>query len=168
MITEWNDLGKEIGSIKDDNEFGSDQLAEIAFERILGKEWVENSVDHIVSFKLGSELAMNCLRLIRSKAAALYAYDIYKSSSGEAASRAVWLIKHLAHPVSLAWVEEFLNDSNVMEWGIGVLDQLLWTGAIPIDEKVKSMLNVAEGKEQLKWQVQIIREFIEDQNIQSK
>jgi hypothetical protein len=117
MITDWKDLGKQIGSIKDGTEFGSDHLAEIAFEKILGKEWIENTVDHIVSFKSGSELAMNCLRLIRSRAAALYAYDIYKSSSGERASQAVWLIKHLAHPISIAWIEEFLNDPNVMEWG---------------------------------------------------
>src|SRR5687768_441184 len=117
MITDWKELANQIGTLRDDGESGGDEFARIAFEQILGKKWIESTVDHIVSFKRGSELAMNSLRYIRSKQAALYAYDIYKSTSGDRASQAVWLIKHIAHPISLEWVEEFLNDENVMGWG---------------------------------------------------
>jgi hypothetical protein len=64
---------------------------------------------------------------------------VYKTSDGERAEQAVWLIKHLANPISFDWIEEFLNDNNAIHWGIGVLDQLLWTEQIPYDDKAKSL-----------------------------
>jgi hypothetical protein len=160
MLTDWTQLGNQLGSIHRDGESGGNDLAEQAFEEILGQDWIKNTVDHIVSFKSGTELAMNCLQLIRSKQAVEYAYYIYKSSEGDKTARAVWLIKHMAHPISFNWIEEFLNDANVMEWGIGVLDQLLWTEQVPFDEKVKSLLASAESKrsEQLQGQVNFIRD----------
>jgi hypothetical protein len=168
MITDWKELAKQIGSLRDDRESGGDEFAQIAFEQILGQEWIESTVDDIVFFKRGSELAMNCLRYIRSKQAILYAYSIYKSSSGERASRAVWLIKQIAHPISLDWVEDFLNDDNVMGWGIGVLDKLLWEEQIPFDAKIERLLKLADGKEQLKEQVDFIRQYIEERNQNSR
>jgi hypothetical protein len=164
MLTDWTQLGNQLGSIHRDGESGGNDLAEQAFEEILGQDWIKNTVDHIVSFKSGTELAMNCLQLIRSKQAVEYAYYIYKSSEGDKTARAVWLIKHMAHPISFNWIEEFLNDANVMEWGIGVLDQLLWTEQVPFDEQAKSLLEIAEskGNGQLQGQVDFIREYIQE------
>src|SRR5829696_1781359 len=113
MITNWKELAKQIGSLHENGERGGDDFAQMAFEQIFGRDWIENTVEHIVSFKPGSEVAMNCLRLLRLKQAVLYAYEIYKSSSGERAAQAVWLIEHIAHPVSFDWIEEFLKDENV-------------------------------------------------------
>ncbi len=107
MLTNWTQLGRQLGSIRDDGESGSDELAEIAFEEILGQEWIENTVEQIVAFKQGRELAMNCLRLIKSKQAVEYAYQVYRNSHGDRAAQAVWLIKQIAHPISFGWVEEF-------------------------------------------------------------
>jgi len=42
------------------------------------------------------------------------------------ASMAVWLIKHIAYPTTIAWVPALLADPNVAGWGVGLLDQLLW------------------------------------------
>ena len=71
------------------------------------------------------------------------AYEIYGSSNGERARAAVWLIKHLAHPKSFSWIEIFLNDENVRDWGLGLLDQLLWTERINYSSDVEKLLVVA-------------------------
>ncbi len=109
--------------------------------------------------KKGSELAMNCLRLIHSKKAAIFSYEMYKKSANKDRSdRAVWLIKQLSHPISLTWIEEFLNDDNVSHWGIGVLDQLLWGEFIRYDDHAKALLEKAEKISP--DQVQFIRGYL--------
>ncbi len=109
---------------------------------------------------------MSCLRYLHSTKATRYAYKIYKSSEGERANQAVWLIKHLANPISFNWIEEFLNDKNVIPWGLGVLDQLLWEERIPYDEKTKLLLELADKNShgQLKEQTDFIRQYACEQN----
>ena len=167
MTTDWTKLAKELSSLHDDgSESGGDSFAQKAFDEILGDDWIENTVEHIISFKRGRELAMNCLRYLHSTKATNYAYQVYKTSDGERAEQAVWLIKHLANPISIDWLEEFLNDKNVINWGIGVLDQLLWTEQIPFDDKAKSLLELANtnSNRQLKEQTDFIRKYIEERN----
>jgi hypothetical protein len=91
---------------------------------------------------------------------------VYKSADGERADRAVWLIKHIASPISFDWIEEFLNDQNVIHHGLGLLDQLLWTKQIPYDNKTKSLLELAETNSngKLKDQTDIIRQSLEERN----
>ncbi len=172
MITDWKELGEKVGSISDDGESGSSVYASIALEDILGQEWIESTVEHIVTlkFKLGQELALNCLKLIHSQKAVLYAYDIYKSSNEQRAAQAVWLIKQIAHSISFGWIEEFLNDDNVKGWGIGVLDKLLWEEQIQYDNKVEHLLQLAEGKgnEDLQGQVDFIREYLRQRENNSR
>lgn len=167
MTTDWTQLARQLGSLRDNgSENGGDSFAQQAFDNILGDEWIESTVEHIISFKSGRELAMNCLSYLRSTKAANYAYHIYKISNGERADQAVWLIKHLANPISFNWIEEFLNDQNVIHWGIGVLDQLLWTEQIPYDDKAKSLLELADKNSngQLKEQTDLIRHSIGKRN----
>jgi len=144
MVTDWKKLATQLGSLHDSGESGGDSFAQQAFDEIFDDEWIESTVEYIVAFKPGEELAMNCLRYLHSAKATKYAYNIYKLSDGERADRAVWLIKHLANPISFQWIEEFLNDSNVIHWGIGVLDQLLWTEQLPFDDKAKALLELAD------------------------
>ncbi|MFL5742603.1 MAG: hypothetical protein ACJ75B_20435 [Flavisolibacter sp.] len=167
MTTDWTRLAKQIGSFRDDgSESGGDSFAQQAFDEIFGDEWIESTVEHIISFKGGRELAMNCLRYLHSTKAAKYAYHVYKTSDGERAGQAVWLIKHLANPIAFDWVEEFLQDENVIHWGIGVLDELLWTEQIPYDDKAKSLLDLAERSSngQLKEQADFIRQYLLERN----
>jgi hypothetical protein len=100
-------------------------------EELFGDEWIKETVEYIISFKSGSEVALNCLQVIHSQKAVLYAFEIYRSSNNERANRAVWFIKQIAHPISFQWIQEFLNDENVIGPGLGVSDQLLWTEQIP-------------------------------------
>jgi hypothetical protein len=167
MITDWKKLAYQLGALHDDDsENGNDTLAQQAFDEILGDEWIRSTVEHIISFKQGRELAMNCLSYLHSTKATYYAYQVYKTSNGERAEQAVWLIKHLVNPISFDWIEEFLNDTTIMHLGIGVLDQLLWTEQIPFNEKASSLLDLADRKsnEMLKEQTDFIRKYVEERN----
>lgn len=166
MVTDWSELATQLRSLHENGESGGDDYAQKAFDEILGDEWVESTVEYIVSFKRGQELAMNCLCYLQSLKATKYAYQIYKSSEGERADRAVWLIKHLGNPISFEWIEEFLNDNNVIHWGIGVLDQLLWTQQIPYDDKAKALLDLADKNSngQSKGNTDYIRQYVEERN----
>ena len=167
MITNWERLAKQLGSLLDDgSEVGGSDFAQQTFDEILGDEWIEDAVEHIVSNKRGGELAMNCLRLIHSTKATTYAYRVYKTSNGVRAAQAVWLIKQLANPISLDWVEEFLDDKNAINWGVGVLDQLLWCEQIKYDNRVKSLLELADKNSngELREYTDFIRQFMDERN----
>lgn len=154
MISDWEDIGLKVGSLTPDKsvESGSSQLGQRALEELLRDQWVKGTVDFIIEAKRGGELAMNCLRLIKSEKAVRCAYNLYKNSTNERVVEAVWLIKHLAHPTSFEWVEEFIRDDNVITWGIGLLDQLLWTEEIDYNThkvKVDYLLGLAISKSKI-------------------
>ena len=169
MKSDWEKIGEIVGSLDGNKniELGGNDLAKKAIEEILGEEWIKTTVDHIVQVKRGSELAMNCLRLLESEKATIYAYDIYKNSNGEKASEAVWLIKQIANHISFKWIEEFLNDPNVMTLGFGLLDQLLWTENIFYNdnkEKVDSLFRLAlkNSNNQLQVDVDFVKKYLSD------
>jgi hypothetical protein len=166
MTIDWEQLATQLGLLHESGERGGNSYAQQAFDEILGDEWIESTVEYILSFKRGRELAMNCLSHIHSTKATKYAYTIYKNSDGERGIDAVWLIKHLANRISFSWVEEFLNDPNVIHWGVGVLDQLLWTEQISFDNKAKSLLELADKNSngKLKEQTDFIRQYMNERN----
>ena len=171
MKSNWENIGLKVGSLDGNKqiELGGNDLAKKAFEEILGEEWIQTSVDHIVQVKRGSELAMNCLRLLESEKASNYAYEIYKNSDGELASEAVWLLKQIANPIGFDWVEEFLKDPNVMVWGFGLLDQLLWTEKIIYyenKEKVEFLFRLAlkNSNNQLKKDVEFVKKYLNERD----
>lgn len=76
MITNWNELAMQLGSLHYSGESGGDSFAQQAFDEILGDEWIESTVEYIIAFKPGQELAMNCLRYLHSTKATMYAYHV--------------------------------------------------------------------------------------------
>lgn len=165
MSIDWTGLAREVGSLQETDERGGTFFAELALESILGEENIRNAVNHILEFRPGSELAMNVLRHITSLKAIEMAYLAYKTSEGERAAQAVWLIKHIAHPQSQAWIREFLLDDNVAVWGIGLLDQLLWSWRIE-PETVEDLLVMAENHqiENVREQAAFIRGYLKGRN----
>lgn len=165
MNTDWAELGKKIGSMKDGHigETADDAVARKVMEELFGEAWIVKTVDYAISWQPGRELAMNCLRLLKSPRAAQYAYEVYKRSEGEKAIQAVWLIKQLCHPMALDWVGEFLDDKNVAETGIGVLDQLVWNNEVKDDDRIEQLLNKADTVYGgiLKPKANFIREYIQ-------
>jgi len=147
MQLNWEDLARQVGSLSADGELGErggTHFAELALERILGEAVIRDTVAHILEYEPGSELAMNVLQHITSWVATEIAYQEYKSSTGERAARAAWLIRHIAHPQSVEWIREFLLDDNVATLGMALPDQLLWSQRIEPDT-VEDLLRLAEG-----------------------
>jgi hypothetical protein len=170
MNTDWTKIGTEIGSITKNSDCGGTEYAKLAIENIFGEKWIKETVEKAISTESGAELAMSCLSHISSELANNYAYSIYQSDPNpERKNMAVWLIKHLAVKKSYNWIEEFLNDKNVIGWGIGVLDQLLWTEKIDYeDEKIKVdyLLNLAitNSNGELKENVDFINEYLNERD----
>jgi hypothetical protein len=168
MTIDWTQLARDVGSLRADGESGGTEYAQRALEQILGEENLQGAVDLVLAYGPGSELAMNVLRHIRSRRATEMAYEAYRSTSGEQASAAVWLIKHIAHPCAIPWIAEFLRDPNVSGWGIGVLDQLLWNRRVE-PEEVEALLTEAErhASENVREQAAFIRGYLADRGGQN-
>ena len=170
MNTDWIKIGTEIGSITENSDCGGTEYAKLAIENIFGEKWIKETVEKAISNEPGAELAMSCLSHISSEIATNYCYLIYQSDPNpERKNMAVWLIKHLAVKKSYDWIEEFINDKNVIGWGIGVLDQLLWTKKIDYeDEKIKVdyLLNLAieNSNGELKENVDFINEYLNERD----
>ncbi len=162
MSIDWLKLARDVGSLRDDGESGGTRFAQVALESILGEANIRNAVDLILASPPGNELAMNVLQHIMSWQATEMAYEAYKTSTGARAEQAVWLIKHIAHPQAQAWIEEFLLDDQVAGWGVGVLDQLLWTGRVE-PEAVENLLVLAEQHHiaNVREQAAFIRSYLE-------
>jgi len=173
MNIDWEKIGLAVGSIHPEDklstESGGTHMAWKAVELILGEETIHQMVKFILDVPpgtgKGSEIAMQILKLIHSEVAAKEAYRIYKNSSGQLKADAVYLIKHIASPASLPWVEEFLQDKDVAVWGIGVLDQLLWGNLIE-PEAAKALLKMAESHtiENVREQTEFIREYLKNRD----
>lgn len=158
MPTDWTQLARDVGSLDDSGEHGGDAYARAALERLID---VDGAVALVLDARPGSELAMNVLRYIRSERAVRMAYDAYRASSGQRASTAVWLMKHIAHPCSLPWIAELLRDDNVVGWAVGLLDQLLWCERVELAD-VEALVMQAEqhANENVRQQAAFIRSYL--------
>ncbi|WP_411766065.1 hypothetical protein [Winogradskyella sp. A3E31] len=165
MNKHWDEISKSIKENK--QHLTADRQSQYAIEAFLGKLWIENTVDYIIQLKPEWNLAVNSLRILESEHATDYAYSIYNNSKDKDDCRlAVLIIKDIAHPKSLYWVEEFLNDENVADFGLGVLDQLLFREKIETSQLTKSLLNIALEKwdGRLKENVEFIKGYLLDKS----
>ncbi|MGZ0016942.1 hypothetical protein [Yeosuana sp. AK3] len=161
MDKDWSQISELIA--KSNSKLTHDGKSKFALELFLEKSWIKSTVDYIIQLKPEWNLALNCLRILESEYATDYAYQIYKNSTDKNDCRiAVLVIKDIAHPKSIDWISEFLNDKNVADFGLGILDQLLWTEKIESNEMTESLLNLATDKwnGELKEKVEFIREYL--------
>lgn len=74
------------------------------------------------------------------------------------------MLKVAADKRALKWVKEFLNDPDqeIQSWGLGVLDQLLWSDLVYEDGK--EMLEYAESLniEHLKEHIKFVKDYLSD------
>jgi len=161
---DWAALANEIGSTNSAEERGGHDYAQRALEIIIGESNIRSAVSVIIDWKPGSGLARSVLRYIHSTIALEAAYHEYKFGERENAASAVGLIKDICHPQSLNWVEEFLLDDDIAIWGIGVLDQLIWSHVvIPEEPSVARLLAMAESHhdENVRRATTFIRDYLE-------
>jgi hypothetical protein len=98
----WPQLARNVGSNVDNRTVrGGTRFAQAALETILGPRNIRTAVELALDEDPSAELIMNVLMHLRSDTATQLGYEAYRSSTGRRATRAVWLIKHIAHPVGL-------------------------------------------------------------------
>ena len=74
-----------------------------------------------------------------------------KSTRKDTSELAVFVIMEIAHPKSIKWVEEFLHQEHTAEFGLNLLDNLLWFEKISPNKETERLLNIATKK--LKWRL---------------
>jgi hypothetical protein len=168
MTINWNEIDLRLTEELKIQSNGT-YRAKKALEMILGDELIKQTVEKAITIDdNSSELAMNCLSHISSLKAAEIAYGIYKNDEiKDRKIMSVWLIKQLAVKESYQWIEEFINDENVIGWGIGVLDQLLWCEVIDYDEERERIdflleLTLSNSNNELKDNVDFIKNYLNE------
>jgi hypothetical protein len=161
---DWKALAKKLGTLRADGEQGSSDDGRRALEILLGEDRLRETVDYYVRFKDGSELARAMLSVVRPWSAMRRCYEIYKTSGdAEVRQAAVELLRVIADRRALRWVDEFLRDADeaIRGWGVGVLDQLLWSGLVQVEEG-EDLLGQAErsSDEHVRERAAKIREYL--------
>ena len=155
---DWHKLSAELGLLRADGETGGSDDARRALELIIGEDALRASVDHYIAYRRGYELARSVLWQLRPWSAMRYCYEIFKGPQKLTVRRAaVELLRVVADRRALPWIPEFLEDSDadIQSWGIGVLDQLLFSELI-WPEEAEELIKMAE-----RHQNQLVREGAE-------
>lgn len=141
---DWNALAGAIGA---DPDSGGDRIARRAIAHLLGDEALRRAVDWYVDGRPAAEHARSVLRLLHAPAARDRCVEIYRGDpDAERRRTAVELLRVVATGEDLPLVGEFLADADagVRNWGIGMLDQLLFSGLADRDD-AEPYLRTAEG-----------------------
>jgi hypothetical protein len=146
---DWENLATRLGLLtKDGGHCGSDD-ARRALELIVGEEALRASVDYYIAARPGSELARFVLWQLQPWSAMSYCYEIFRGQSAiETRRMAVELVRVVADRRALPWILEFLEDqdADIQSWGVGVLDQMLWSQRVE-PEEAEDLLKKAESHE---------------------
>jgi hypothetical protein len=168
MTTEidWEKLATTLELITENGEQGSSEAARRALELLIGEDAMRSSVDYYIAGRPGAELARSVLWQLHPWSAMQYCYEIFKGPrSLEDRRMAVELIRVVADHRAIAWVKEFLQDkdTHIQVWGVGVLDQLLWSRLIEAEE-AEDLLRMAERhkNEAVRERAEFIRRFLAD------
>lgn len=120
-----------------DRNSGGDHIARRAIAHLLGDEALRRSVDWYVDGRPAAEHARSVLWLLHPPAARDRCVEIYRDDPDvERRRMAVELLRVVATGEDLPLVGEFLADpdASVQNWGIGMLDQLVWSRLVDPDE----------------------------------
>lgn len=134
---DWTALARQLELLNGGSERYSTDHAREALEIVIGEPAIRATVDHHITRAPGSALAMTVLQLLRPWTAMAYCHEIWRSSRPiEERRSAVQLLRMVADHRALNWVGGFLDDGDgaIQCWGIGVLDQLLWSGLVPAED----------------------------------
>jgi len=165
----WHDLAKQLGALQDSRESGSDDYARRALEILIGEEHLKGAVDSYVTHAPGSELVRSVLHVLHSWVAMQHCYELYQSADNiEVRRSAVELLRVVADRRALVWVGNFLSDADVeiQAWGIGVVDQIGFSGLISFEE-CEELLKIADnhGNPYVRERAQDIRRMFQSRRL---
>jgi len=130
---DWKSLAHDLGITRDGRRGTTVDDYRRALELLVGEDVIRSGVDYYVAGGDGMDLVAGVLSRIRPRSAMERCYQIFRSEADVHAKRAaIDLMRMVADRPALAWVPEFLSDPDqgVQNWGIEVVEQLLWTGTI--------------------------------------
>ena len=165
-LIDWTALARSLGTLTETGEHGGTNEAQAALIALLGPRQLEHAVDHYVDFRRGCELARSVLWLLRPPAAMEHCMRIYREDPDlERRRAAVELLRVVADARALRWIDDFLSDPDggIQNWGIGVLDQLVYSDLVAHEgPAVEALLVRAEAHESayVREQARFIREMI--------
>jgi hypothetical protein len=162
---DWTALAEQLGVLRNgrDERVGTKD-ARRALETLIGEPAIRATVDDYIAGVPGSELARSVLWLLRPWPAMAYCYEIWQSARGiEDRRTAVELLRVVADQRALSWVNDFLDDQDqgIQSWGVGVLDQLIWSGLVP-PEEAEPPLSKAEAHSNpaVRERAEFIRDYL--------
>jgi len=144
--------------------------AQRALEVIIGEDTLRGAVNYYVSANTGkdthtgSELARSVLWQLRPWSAMCRCYEIFNGTHPvETRRAAIELLRVVADRRTLPWIPEFLRDDDphIQAWGIGVVDQLLFSGLVE-PEEAEEILRTAEqhSNESVRERAELIRGYL--------
>jgi hypothetical protein len=166
MKTDWQELSKKLGVLKNDNsEMYQGINSSQALEEILGDEWLQHALDTFIDGEPGNELAIKTLRFISSTKAAEMAYKIYsdnKDTNQQKASLAIWALSDIRTEKSMDYVEEIIERPEYEAIAVGVLRNLIYDHLHLFEEKrlCKVLDKVSKKYEK---EINPLREFVKNE-----
>ena len=149
MKINWDEIRTALRSEMPDREPSGDAAARRALEIVLGEDALRASVDYYIARGAASELARSVLWQLRPWSAMLRCRELAQLPNDiETRRSAVEFLRVVADRRVLSWISEFLDDDDpgIQNWGIGVLDQLLFSDLVEPDE-AEALLEKAERHE---------------------
>jgi hypothetical protein len=146
MEIDWDGIRVALRSEMPGNDAAGEEAARRALEIALGERTLRDSVDYYVALRPARELVRSVLWLLRPWSAMTRCRELAQPPHEvEIRRSAVELLRVLADRRALPWVSEFLDDEDpaIQAWGMGLLDQLLWSEMIEPDE-AETVLRRAE------------------------
>lgn len=161
---DWESLAGQLGTLRTDGEQSSSDDGRRAIEILLGEERLRGAVDYYVRFEHGRELARAVLSVARPWSAMLRCHELYQTSDdAEIRQAAVELLRTIGDRRVLPWINEFLSHSDeaIRGWGVGVLDQLIWSGLVQ-PEECRDLVSQAESSsdQHVRERAAKIREYL--------
>lgn len=165
METDWDGIRVALRSEMPDNDAAGDEAARRALEIVLGERALRESVDYYVALRPARELVRSVLWLLRPWSEMIRCRELARPPNEmETRRNAVELLRVVADGRALPWVSEFLDDEDpaIQAWGMGLLDQLLWSELVEPDE-AENVLRRAErhGSDGVRHRADVIRSYLQ-------
>lgn len=162
MKTNWENLSRKLGVLKEDgSELYTGQSMQ-ALEEILGDEWIKDSIDCFIDGRKGNELAIKTIRRIGSNKAADYAFSIFnenKETDIQKASLALWAINEIRMPKCIDFAEIAMKNQHFSAIAFGIVRNLIFDNCLAFEEqKLNEILNKFDLS--FKEDVAILKTFI--------
>ena len=162
---DWGSLALSLDAL----DLVDTRKGQLALARIIGVERLQAAVDWYIAGRPGAELARFALWRLQPPAARDRCVEVWRSAQEPIQRQlAVELLRVVATSEDLGLIGEFLDDEDegVQVWGVGVLDQLIWSRQVE-PEDAAALLEIAANhpNKDVRERCEFIREVVRDRDV---